>query len=51
MSIVVKPLSPALGAEIQGVDLRQDLSPEIVSQIVEAFSENLVLLADLMFSA
>jgi taurine dioxygenase len=44
MSIVVKPLSPALGAEIQGVDLRQDLSPEIVSQIVEAFSEHLVLL-------
>ena len=44
MSIIVKPLSSALGAEIQGVDLRHDLSPEIVSQIVGAFSEHLVIL-------
>ena len=44
MSIVVEPLSSALGAEIQGVDLRQDLSPETVSQIAQAFSEHLVIL-------
>lgn len=44
MSIVVEPLSSALGAEIRGADLRHDLSPEIVSQIVDAFSEHLVIL-------
>ncbi|MDA2932876.1 TauD/TfdA family dioxygenase [Acidobacteria bacterium AH-259-D05] len=44
MSIVVEPLSSALGAEIRGVDLRHDLSLEIVSQIVDAFSEHLVIL-------
>ena len=44
MSIAVEPLSSALGAEIRGVDLRDDLSPEIVSQIAEAFGEHLVIL-------
>ena len=44
MSIVVEPLSSALGAEIRGVDLRHDLSPEIRSQIVDVFSEHLVML-------
>jgi taurine dioxygenase len=44
MSIVVEPLSSALGAEIRGVDLRHELSEEIVSEIAEAFCEHLVIL-------
>jgi taurine dioxygenase len=44
MSLVVKPLSPALGAEISGVDLRQSLSPETVAAIVEAWHRHLVIL-------
>ena len=44
MPIVVEPLSSALGAEIRGVDLCRDLSPEMVSQIAQAFSEHLVIL-------
>src|SRR3954462_7096208 len=44
MSLVVKPLSPALGAEISGVDLRQNLSPETVAAIVEAWHRHLVIL-------
>ena len=44
MSIIIEPLSSALGAEVRGVDLRHDLSPEMVAQIVDAFSEHLVIL-------
>jgi taurine dioxygenase len=44
MSLVVKPLSPALGAEITGVDLRETLPPETVAAIVDAWHEHLVLL-------
>src|SRR3954449_13387856 len=44
MSLVVKPLSPALGAEISGVDLRQSLSSETVAAIVEAWHRHLVIL-------
>ena len=44
MSKIIKPLSSALGAEIRGVDLRHDLSAELVSQIAQAFSEHLVIL-------
>jgi taurine dioxygenase len=44
MSLAVKPLSSALGAEITGVDLRQDLSPETVTQIIDAWHQHLVLL-------
>ena len=44
MSIVVKPLSPALGAEIVGVDLSQELPPATVSEIIDAWHQHLVLL-------
>src|ERR1700730_4734014 len=44
MSLVVKPLSPALGAEILGVDLREDVPPGTVAAIVEAWHQHLVIL-------
>ncbi len=44
MTLVVKPLSQALGAEISGVDLREDLSEATVAEIVEAWHRHLVLL-------
>ena len=44
MALVVKPLSPVLGAEISGVDLRQNLSPETVAAIVAAWHQHLVIL-------
>jgi taurine dioxygenase len=43
-SLAIKPLSPALGAEIVGIDLREDLSAETVAEIIEAWHQNLVLL-------
>ncbi|HEY7248844.1 MAG TPA: TauD/TfdA family dioxygenase [Xanthobacteraceae bacterium] len=43
-SFTLKPLSEALGAEIVGFDLRQDLSPQTVEDIVAAWHEHLVLL-------
>ena len=42
-TIRVTPLSPALGAEVEGIDLRQEASPETVSEIRQAIGENLVL--------
>jgi taurine dioxygenase len=44
MSLIVKPLSPALGAEIAGVDLREELSTETVAAIVDAWHQYLVIL-------
>ena len=44
MPLEIKPLSPALGAEIAGVDLRQDLAAETVAAIIDAWHEHLVLL-------
>ncbi len=44
MPLVVKPLSPALGAEVVGVDLRKDLQEETVAEIVDAWHRHLVLL-------
>lgn len=44
MPLTVKPLSPALGAEIVGVDLRDDLSSATVADIVKAWHDHLVLL-------
>ena len=38
------PLSEALGAEIVGLDLRQDLPPQTVGDIISAWHEHLVLL-------
>jgi taurine dioxygenase len=42
--IEVRRLSPALGAEIIGVDLREDLPDEVFAQILRAWHENLVVL-------
>jgi taurine dioxygenase len=44
MPLEIKPLSPALGAEIAGVDLRQDLPAETVAAIIDAWHEHLVIL-------
>ena len=44
MPIVVRPLSPALGAEIVGVDLREELPAATVGEIVDAWHRHLVLL-------
>jgi taurine dioxygenase len=44
MSLVVKPLSAALGAEIVGVDLSEDLSAETVTAIVDAWHQHLIIL-------
>ena len=41
--ITVKPLSPALGAEITGVDLNQRLDDATVNRIEEALDEHLVI--------
>jgi len=43
-SLVVKSLSPALGAEITGLDLRQELDAETMADIVDAWHQHLVLL-------
>jgi taurine dioxygenase len=43
MSIVVKPLSPALGAEIVGVDLSKDLPAQAVTDILDAWHQHLVI--------
>ncbi len=42
-SLVVKPLSPALGAEILGIDLREALSSRTVADIIDAWHEHLVI--------
>jgi len=42
--LTVKPLSPALGAEIVGVDLRDDMSADTFGQILDAWHEHLVIL-------
>ena len=44
MPIVVKPLSTALGAEIAGVDLRDELLPSTMAEIVKAWHDHLVIL-------
>jgi taurine dioxygenase len=41
--LTVKPLSPALGAEITGVDLNQSLDDATVNRIEEALDEHLVV--------
>ena len=43
MPLVVKPLSPALGAEILGVDLREDLPAQTVADIVDAWHQHLIV--------
>lgn len=44
MAISVEPLSAACGAEIRGVDLREELDPATVREIEDAFHEHVVLL-------
>jgi taurine dioxygenase len=43
LDIKVTPLSPACGAEIEGVDLAEELSDETIAAIKAAWAENLVL--------
>ena len=43
-SFHVRPLSPALGAEILGVDLRDEMSDDLFARILDAWHDNLVLL-------
>jgi len=43
-NLTVKPLSDALGAEILGVDLRDDLSDATFARILSAWYDNLVIL-------
>jgi taurine dioxygenase len=43
MSLVVKPLSPALGAEIAGVELREELSAQSIADILDAWHRHLVI--------
>jgi len=42
-SITVKKLTPALGAEIGGIDLSRPLSAQQVSEVQDALAENLVI--------
>jgi taurine dioxygenase len=44
MSHIVEPLSPALGAEIAGVDLREELPAETIAAIIDAWHQYLVIL-------
>ncbi len=41
--IGVRKLTPAIGAEIEGVDLSVDIAPEVFAEINRAFAENLVI--------
>ena len=43
-SLTVRPLSKALGMEISGVDLRDDLSDHVFAQILMAWHEGLIIL-------
>lgn len=43
-TLTVRPLSPALGAEISGVDLREDLSAETFAEILDAWHQHLAIL-------
>jgi taurine dioxygenase len=42
-AITVTPLSPALGAEIGGLDLRRPLSPDALASVKDAFDRYLVI--------
>jgi taurine dioxygenase len=44
MRLTIEPLSPALGAEISGIDLRDELSEETFAEILNAWHEHLVIL-------
>ena len=42
-SMGIEPLTPTIGAEITGVDLRKPLSDEAVAQIEQALLDHLVV--------
>lgn len=42
-SITVNPLTPAIGADIHGIDLAQQLAPSVVEELRHAFHTHLVL--------
>ena len=44
MSLTIKQLSPAIGAEVQGLDLAQPLDPSTRNAILDAFHQYIVLL-------
>lgn len=44
MSLLVKPLSPALGAEIVDIDLREEISPATVAAVIDAWHQHLIIL-------
>lgn len=44
MSLTTRPLSPVIGAEIEGLDLRQPLGKETRDEILDAFHEHVLLL-------
>ena len=41
--ITVKPLAPALGAEVEGIDLRKPVAPDTLRELLDAWHEHLVL--------
>jgi taurine dioxygenase len=43
MTITVKARHPALGAEIQGIDMRQPMDPETLRAVADAWTKHLVL--------
>ncbi|MEM9682621.1 MAG: TauD/TfdA family dioxygenase [Pseudomonadota bacterium] len=43
MALAIDPLEDTMGAEVTGLDLKDDLSPETVDALNDAFAEHLVL--------
>lgn len=43
MSLEIRPLSPVIGAEVDGIDLDDDLDPSVFAALVDAWHDNLVL--------
>lgn len=44
MAIKVRPISPAIGAEVEGVDLSQPLSDTLKAELKQAFHDHVILL-------